>query len=66
MKCPQCGKNTMITKCYNRKSDGAFKKIDLCFTKGCGYIKDYTSDVPSIAAVKASREVKQGQKEFSF
>lgn len=64
--CPRCGESALIRREYHRKADGAFKKVDICLTKGCGYKKDHTPGVPSLAAVKKAKELKQGQLEFNL
>ena len=35
-------------------------------SKGCGYIKDHTPNVPSIKEVKAMLDINQGQEVFNF
>ncbi len=64
--CPQCSKRALSRREYNRKIDNALKRIDICMSKGCGYIKDHTPNVPSIKEVKAMLDINQGQEVFNF
>jgi len=66
MKCPRCGKEKLGKRGYIRKTDGASKVVEICYAVGCGYRKDLTASVPSIAEVKREKEVKQGQMTFKI
>jgi len=40
--CVNCKENSVVRKCYVRKSDGAYKRVEFCLNKGCGYSRDLT------------------------
>lgn len=66
MRCPKCGKNSVVQKGYKRQRDGADCVAEYCSAGRCNYRKVIKEVIPVSPAGEYTKNDNTGQLSFKF